>query len=333
MPILGIPNVVEPGRTSDDKFTYTARLAYDMGDHINAYVSFATGYKASSVALSRDSRPLLSDIPAIRAAGIAVVNQNDGSRFVGPESSTVFEAGLKGSWRNASFNIAVFHQAIKGFQSNIFNGANFILRSAGKQSVRGFEIEGMVKPARGFAITGGLTYLDPRYDDFRNSAFGDATGIRPADIPKVSLSIGAEYEHELANNDRIIARASFHHESKVQVVEGLPAFFVTNDITGAVLDTKPGLDAAKQFTRQVDELEASLTYAMNNGLELTLWGRNLTNDRYLSTVFDSPAQRYSVSGYTNQPPHLGRLGALPLLNGRLASLTGRGAAAPLFVCH
>ena len=72
-----------------------------------------------------------------------------------------------------------------------------------------------------------------------------------------------------------------------------------------IVDTKPGLDAAKQFTRQVDELEASLTYAMDNGLELTVWGRNLTNDRYISTVFDSPAQKFSVSGYTNQPRTFG----------------------------
>ncbi len=301
VPILNIPNAVENGRTADNKFTYTARLAYDVSDNLNAYVSYATGYKASSIALSRDSRPLLRDAAAINAAGIAVVNQNYGTRFADPENSTVYEVGLKGSWRNVSFNLAAFHQSIKGFQSNIFTGTGFILRNAGKQSVRGFEIEGMFKPVPGLTISGGLTYLDPKYDDFRDSAFGDATGIRPADIPEVSLTIGAEYDHEFGNGNHLIARASFHHESNVQTVEGLPAFFVTNPITGAIIDTKPGLDAAKPFTRQVDEVEASLTYAMNSGLELTVWGRNLTNDRYISTVFDSPAQAGSVSGYTNQP--------------------------------
>ena len=35
--------------------------------------------------------------------------------------------------------------------------------------------------------------------------------------------------------------------------------------------------------------------------EFAVWGRNITNDRYISTVFDSPAQAGSVSGYTNQP--------------------------------
>ena len=40
---------------------------------------------------------------------------------------------------------------------------------------------------------------------------------------------------------------------------------------------------------------------MSNGLELSIWGRNLTNNRYISTIFDSPAQPLSVSAYPNQP--------------------------------
>ena len=85
------------------------------------------------------------------------------------------------------------------------------------------------------------------------------------------------------------------------MVEGLPGFITTNPATGAVTSYQTGIDAAKPYTRQVDELEASLTYAMKNGLELTIWGRNLTDDRYISTIFDSPAQQGSVSAYTNQP--------------------------------
>ena len=36
-------------------------------------------------------------------------------------------------------------------------------------------------------------------------------------------------------------------------------------------------------------------------MELSIWGRNLTNNRYLINIFDSPAQSGSVSGYPNQP--------------------------------
>ena len=293
-PFVPIPNEVEPGRTSDNKFTYTARLAFDATDTVNVYASYATGYKASSIALSRDSKPLASDFAALSAAGRLPPNQIPGTRFAGPENSTVYELGLKGNWGVATANLAVFHQAIKGFQSNLFTGLGFELRNAGKQSVFGIEFEGSVKPTPGLTLGLAMTYLDPKYDDFRFSAVGDLSGTTPADIPPISATFMAEYEHRLANDDRIILRGSYHYESEVQVVEGLPAF------ADPSLGGDP-IGPARPYKRQVDEVDASLTYAMGNGIELTAWGRNLLNDRYISVVFDAPAQAGSVSGYTNQP--------------------------------
>jgi iron complex outermembrane receptor protein len=302
-PFLNLPNAVEPGKTSDNKFTYTLRAAYDVTDTVNVYLSYATGYKASSINLSRDSRPAASDAAALSTAGLGVVNQTFGSRLAEPENSQVFEAGLKGSWGLVTANFAVFHQAIKGFQSNIFTGTGFILSNAGKQSVFGFEFEGTARPIPPLTLGLALTYLRPKYDDFKNSAFGDATGIRPADIPAISATFSGEYDHAFGNGDHAILRASYHYESKVQVIEGLPAFIQRDPVTQAVLPGgyQPGLDAARPFTRQVDELDASLTYAMHSGIELAVWGRNLLDDRTISTIFDSPAQQGSVSAYTNQP--------------------------------
>ncbi|MDZ4135859.1 MAG: TonB-dependent receptor, partial [Paracoccaceae bacterium] len=56
-PFLALPNAVEPGRTADDELTYLLRVAYQVSNEINVYASYATGFKASSVNLSRDSRP------------------------------------------------------------------------------------------------------------------------------------------------------------------------------------------------------------------------------------------------------------------------------------
>ena len=40
---------------------------------------------------------------------------------------------------------------------------------------------------------------------------------------------------------------------------------------------------------------------MQMGLELSVWGRNLLDDRNITGIFDSTAQDGSISGYTNQP--------------------------------
>src|SRR6185437_9504622 len=145
-PFQNVPNPVEPGRTHDSKFTYTLRLAYNLNDHLNIYATYATGFKASSINLSRDSRPTMEDRLALIQQGLAVNNLTYGSRFAGPENARVIEAGLKANLGWASANLAVFDEEIKGFQSNIFNGVGFFLANAGNERVRGAEFESVIKP-------------------------------------------------------------------------------------------------------------------------------------------------------------------------------------------
>ena len=54
-------------------------------------------------------------------------------------------------------------------------------------------------------------------------------------------------------------------------------------------------------TRKVEDLTASLSYEMENGLILSVWGRNLLDHRDIGVVFDSPAQPRGISGYPNDP--------------------------------
>lgn len=299
-PFLNIPNAVESGKTRDGKWTWTARLAMDVTDSLNAYVSYATGFKASSFNLSRDSRPLASDLPALRTAGLTVPNLTTGSRFAGPENAKVMELGLKANWGIASANLTLFKQTITGFQSNVFTGTGFALANAGKQSTVGVEFDGMVKPTKSLSLNLALVYLDPQYDSFAASALGDLSGTRPAGIPGLSTTIGAQWNKELANGDRLILRSDWHYESPVQVIEGLPGFIQRNAL-GQVTSYQPAFDAARPFRREVSEISASATYALMNGLEFTVWGRNLTNNRYIIQIFDSVAQSGSVSAYPNQP--------------------------------
>lgn len=299
-PFLNVPNAVERGKTDDDDFSYTLRLSYDASARLNLYASYATGFKASSVNLSRDSRPLAADAGALAGAGLVTPNLRFGSRFAGPEESRVIEFGAKGNWRRYSANIAVFHQEIKGFQSNIFTGTGFALANAGKQSTYGVEFEGTARPVEPLTLGLSATWLDPRYDSFPESAIGDQSGRRPVEIPEWSITLSGQWDQDLGNGDRLIGRAAYHFESASWAVEGLPGF-IARDAAGNVADYRPAIDAARPFKRQVDELEASLTYAMGNGLDISVWGRNLLDDRYLNRIFDSVAQPRAISGYLSAP--------------------------------
>ncbi len=305
-PFLNIPNAVESGKLTEDNFSYTLRAAYKVNEHINAYISYATGYKPASYNLSRDSRPFPSDLTAIQAVpGLATTNLTTGSRYAPGEKAKVMEFGLKGNWGVVSMNFAAFKQIIDNFQSNIFTGTGFALASAGRQSTYGFEFEGTAHPVPELTLSMAVTYLKPKYDSFVNSALGDASGTVPAGIPPISATFGAMWNHALANDDHIIFRTDFHYEAPVQVNEGLPAFIQRNAATGAVISYQPALDAARPFRREVSELNASMTYAFNMGLELSVWGRNLTNARWITTIFDVPAQTGNIAGYTNTPRTFG----------------------------
>jgi len=304
-PFLNLPNAAEPGRTNDNNVSFTARLAYDVSRHVNAYVSYATGFKASSVNLSRDSRPALADAAAIVGDGLGLANLRYGSRFAGPERSKVAEVGLKGNWGRASLNLAGFYEEIDGFQSNTFTGIGFDLENAEKESVWGLEVEGQARVARELVLSGSLTYLAPKYDRYTNSSFGDVSGATPAGIPPVSLTIAATEDHPLANGDHIVLRADWHYEAPYQVEDGLPGFITTNPLTGQVISYQSGIDAARPYRALVSEVDGSLAYRRHGGVELSVWTRNMFNHRTLIAVFDSPAQQGSVSGYTNQPRTFG----------------------------
>ena len=300
-PLQNCPNAVEDCSTDDDDWSWNVRLAYEVTPTLNVYASWATGYKAPSFNLSRDSRPLPADFAALQAAGLAVTNLRPGTRFADAENSEVFEVGIKGNWDRAAANLTVFQQSIKDFQANTFTGTSFILSNAGKQETFGVEFDGQFYASNELTLSLAMTYLDAKYDSFVNSPVGDLSGEAVAGVPELSAVFGAQYDKEINSaGDRIILRGDFSYQSPVQLVNGLTNFIVTDPATGE-RDFGPARDAARAYRREVNNLNASLTYAFDMGLELSVWGRNLLDDRYITTVFPAVAQGQAISGYPSQP--------------------------------
>jgi outer membrane receptor protein involved in Fe transport len=304
-PIVNIPNAVESGRTNDNKVTYLARANYKVTDNLNVYVSYATGFKASSFNLSRDSRPLPGDFTRIIQQGLGVPNLRPGTRFALPEESTVYEIGFKGDWRIAGGNLTIFNQKLENFQSNTFVGNLFVLANAGELETFGIEFDGYVKPTDSLTLSLAMTYLDAKYNSFVGSPVGDLSGEQVGGIHPLSASFGATWNKELANGDRLILRGDYQYESRIRVNDGLVNFIGTNP--DGTPDFEAARNAARAFTREVNNVNASITYALDMGLEFTLWGRNILDDRYITTIFPSVAQGQSISGYPNQPRTYGGL--------------------------
>ncbi len=290
-PNIDYPNIVEDGSSDDDDTTWTVRLAYDLSDQVNVYGSAATGFKASSWNLSRDSRPFPEDQAALEDAGLTVPNLTYSTRYAAPEESTVYELGMKARWDTLALNVAFFDQEIDNFQSNTFVGTGFVLLNAGQQSTTGVEFDLRWVPSENFEATLAATLMDPEYDSFETAACVpppgstsanftcDLSGETPAGIHETSVTATGRYSFMMGNVASFI-RAEYVYEDEIQVIDNVPE------------------DVA---SREVSTVNASFGMAWENGFEALLWGRNLTDDEYLLSAFPSVAQNGSYSGYPNRP--------------------------------
>jgi outer membrane receptor protein involved in Fe transport len=297
---LAFPNAVEDGRTRDDELTYTAKAAYEVNDNINVYGSYATGFKASSWNLTRDSRPFLTDGAALQAAGLLPNNYNPttgrnfGTRFSAPETVEVFELGFKGRFENGAINVAVFDQTVQNFQSTIFQGTGFVLSNAGQQSTQGIEFDTTFTPVEPLTLTFGGVIQDPVYDSFTTApvavgsdldaadgsidGVGDISGQKPAGINEIALTASATYTHEFENGMSAFIRGNYQYEDEVQIVDNIPG-----------------------LTRDTSVVNASLGFDFNNGLALRFWGNNIFNHETYTSAFPGVVQSGTVNAYPNQP--------------------------------
>ena len=283
-PLQDYPNVIEDGKSEDDKLTYTFRLAFDVNDSVSVYGGVSTGFKASSWNLSRDSKPLAGDITDLTVEGIAVNNLSAGTRFAGPEEATVIELGLKALFDRGSFNIAIFDQKIEGFQSNVFLGTGFNLANAGEQSTTGLEFDLAYYPIDALKLTLAGTFLDPVYDSFEGAAIptgiGSLTGESPAGIHEVSLSASATYNFSLDNGWDAYVRADYQYDDEVATNDNVPADISFEDTNN--VNMSAGID-------------------MDEGWSVSVWGRNITDHATLTTAFPTVGGTGGYYGYRNQP--------------------------------
>ena len=303
---LAFPNSVEDGRTKDDEFTYTLKAAYEVNDNINVYGSYATGFKASSWNLTRDSRPFVTDGAALASAGLLPNNyilpnaaagnpgRNFGTRFSDPETVEVFEIGLKGRFEKGAINIALFDQTVDNFQSTIFQGTGFVLSNAGQQSTQGIEFDTTYTPIEPLTLTFGGVLQDPVYDSFVGAPVvvgsavdladgladgsGDLSGEKPAGINEVALTMSATYTHEFENGNSAFIRGNYQYEDKVAIVDNIPG-----------------------LTRDTSLVNASAGFDFDSGWSFRVWGNNIFNHETYTSAFPGVVQAGTFNAYPNQP--------------------------------
>lgn len=220
------------------------------------------------------------------------------SRYVAPEISTHFEAGIKTEFldRHVTLNLSAYHTGFTDFQSQAvdFSTLTILVRNAGKLVTQGFDAQLTARPVEGLSLSGGLAYTDARFRKFLGDACyagqaacvggsSDSSGNRLPSAPKWKAVGDARYEW--AFNDAlkghvqigVTAQTSVEYYSNANPAGHQPGF--------TTVDLALGL-AGKEDSWQ-----------------LNLFCRNCADKRYVAFVGSHPLvtadylQNYSYSAF------------------------------------
>lgn len=280
-PFTNYPNASETGVFKSDDVTYTARLSQSLDENANVYISYATGFKASSPNLSEEGR------------------NADIGRFARPESVSLIEVGYKRVLESGYVNAALFSQEIEDFQTTTFSGTGFVLSNAERQKSEGFEVESMFAPTDNLRLTLGATLIDAKYDSFTKGTcdatpgasadtacptgqtYRDLSGTRVAGVPKTRIAGSLSYFFDLPLALEGMFRVDHNHASEIRIASNVPEAIASRKISTTNL-----------MLRVHDEARE---------IDYDFFMKNATEDEYLLSSFPAAADTTAFRGYPNEP--------------------------------
>lgn len=269
----------------EDNISYRVGVDFKPRPGLLLYANVAKGYKAGSF-------PVLS---------ASVFGQY---QPVTQESVQAYEAGFKASLldRTLQLNGAGFYYDYKDKQLRsktvdpVF-GILDILQNIPKSTVKGFELEAVIRPASNFVINTAFTYIDAEIDRFSGVNAGgvaaDFAGAAVPYTPKYQVGVNVDWNRPIADDLEVFAGSSLNYRSDTVAVIGgninptnliAPVPRVFSIASYATLDLRLGLEGP------------------DNRWRVWAWGKNVTNSYYWNNVV---AAFDTIGRYTGMPATYG----------------------------
>ncbi len=245
--------VDDPIVTQDNFNRPTWRLAaaYKASADTLLYASYNRGFRSGG----RNSGALTAPIEFSR---------------VDAERNDAFEVGVKTDLvgRLLRINTAAFYYDYKDLQVFTLEPGNPVpfqrLQNADAR-IFGVETEVTARPTDGLVLEGGVAYLNTEYTRLVDVLRGDLTGNKLDKAPTWQLNGRIAYDWALSADWQ--ARASVNGTWQSRIFFG--------PVNEAPLTRDP-----------VGTLDAEVGVARTNGIDISVWVRNLTDERYLQDVID-----------------------------------------------
>jgi len=280
-----IPNAEESGKIDDDDVTGALKISWFPSNDILLYASYSTGYKSGGTNTDR--------VP------------EDFDQTFGPETSESYEVGMKAEFPEQALRVNVALQVtdVDDLQVNTFNGTGFNLRNAGTVEAYGGEVEVFWQATDNLFVTASYARTVADYGEFEKGNCWTATPFRGTPDPGGDGTLSPDYC--VRDGDRIGT-----NPEDFFVLTARQEFSVSDTTTGFVMGeyTYTG-DMMMESSNDPFEYQGS--YDLINlrlGIvfekydsEITLWGRNVTDEDYYGTNFDGTLQDGRLNGYAKPP--------------------------------
>ena len=225
-------------------------IKYAMSDTTMVYASWAKGFKSGGFAGSQGVEAVASDP-------------------VDQETAYNYEIGLKSDLTDSlRINATAFYMNYEDLQVVRFGPVpgspfgTFVTTNLGSADIQGFELESTLHLTDSFKINGFIAYLDSEGKDLIING-GDYSGKQLVGAPELTYNIRASYDESMSFGD-ISASVTLSHEDEAR---------------RDYVDDRIKVD-------ERDLLDARLAWTSTDGsMELALWGKNLTEEDYISHMY------------------------------------------------
>ena len=264
-----------PKQSRSESFTTpSVKVTYEMSDTSRLYASYAEGYKAGGYDGSENAGRTNATTPSPAFA-------------FKPEEATTIEMGVKMNMpeNNLRFNAAYFSTDYKDMQVSAFNGSTFIVSNAAEAEITGFEVDTTWAPTDSLIIGGSITTLDFEYGSFIAACTGDQDVAYRAVRPETWPSTAAGRAARQCNQDLAGKAGNFAPETSAhlyanyftslsggsELIYTIAANYVSEFNSTGVADPAADHDASTK-------IDINVRLMMENGLEVKLFGKNVTDE-------------------------------------------------------
>lgn len=284
------PNAAMTGRITDKSLTWMYGAQYDIKPDVMVYATASSGFKDGGF--------------NSRSATVTPYAFN-------PETSLNYEVGIKSTWfdNRLLVNLDVFRMLVKDYQQSTLLpiGTGFAIGNAGNFRNQGVEFDTQAQPIDELTLNASGSYIDSLITGGADHLTCDKTYPFQGSPPPASSGPYTDATHSYCNfNGLTLPYAPKWHWSiggrwEQNWGTSQYSWFVAAELSGqssAYLDSS--LDP-RSLQKGYALLSASLGIEPNSGTwKVSLWGKNLTNKRYFTTMA-AQTQAAQISGGGTAP--------------------------------